>query len=91
MFDLITVISHRQEVDWIRIAKQLTKWTSQPRHIILGLCIMHCTLICDLTFEINKEIDKLAWSSYSEILLRQKIKENIVREFSQWNFAFAKN
>ena len=33
---------------------------------------MQCTVICDVTFEITKETDKLAWSSYNEILLMEK-------------------
>ena len=33
---------------------------------------MQCTVISDVTFEITKETDKLAWSSYNEILLMEK-------------------
>lgn len=33
---------------------------------------MQCTVIYDVTFEITKETDKLAWSTYNEILLMEK-------------------
>ena len=40
---------------------------------ILDPCIMQCMLVYDVTFEINSEIDKLAWGCYSKILLMEKI------------------